>query len=616
MLTRLSAGLVCAVLFVNAQPPIVISTPMAPPEWALLERQLLRSNSEACNRFAARYLDARGYLLHTPRWGTLDGPDDAIETFWNWTLLHALGGSNSLLDHYRRAQEGHWRQYNELRTKLTKLAENGAYHQEFITQSDWFHTGEGMRAYFFLGLSSPDDPLYQTRMRRFAGLYMNEDPSAPNYDPDKKIIRSIWNGSKGPMLSRATVYDWVGDPVPGRFHLLHNAAGRAQMLDLEKWYPRMLAHCAEYLDSAGDNFLNLASTNLALNAFLLTGDAKYKAWLLDYVDAWKRRTAECGGNIPSNIGLDGTPGGEHKGQWWKGTYGWNFTIFDGELEKTVHRNYLTAGSWPGFANALLVSGDQGYVDVLRRQMDNIFAQKKVVNGRTLIPRMYGDPRGYRFDGPPQWYQFEENMHGPRLTELYLWSMNRKDLERVEKEPWIDYLEGRDPSYPVKALRKDLDTVRRKMELIRTDPTTPDTRLADYLLDLNPAATDALLNLTLGGYFGGRIWTLHSRFRYFDPVQRRAGLPPDVAALVEKLDAASATLTLINTSPIEARDVVVQSGGYAEHSILSVSAGAAATPVNSSQLRLRLEPGCGARLTLQMKRYANTPTLRFPWDRTN
>ena len=43
---------------------------------------------------------------------------------------------------------------------------------------------------------------------------MNEDPEAPNYDAEKKIIRSIWNGSKGPMLEKATVYDWVGDPVP------------------------------------------------------------------------------------------------------------------------------------------------------------------------------------------------------------------------------------------------------------------------------------------------------------------------------------------------------------------------------------------------------------------
>ena len=65
-------------------------------------------------------------------------------------------------------------------------------------------------------------------MKRFAGMYMNEDPEAPNYDPVNKVIRSIWNGSKGPMLRKATVYDWVGDPVPGSFHLLHNPASAAR----------------------------------------------------------------------------------------------------------------------------------------------------------------------------------------------------------------------------------------------------------------------------------------------------------------------------------------------------------------------------------------------------
>jgi hypothetical protein len=64
--------------------------------------------------------------LHTPRWGTLDGPDDAIETFHNWTLLYTLGGSQSVLDTYRKALEGHLQQYKELRTVKTKLAEDGA----------------------------------------------------------------------------------------------------------------------------------------------------------------------------------------------------------------------------------------------------------------------------------------------------------------------------------------------------------------------------------------------------------------------------------------------------------------------------------------------------------
>ena len=329
----------------------------------------------------------------------------------------------------------------------TELAKNGAYFNEFITMSDWFHTGEGLRGFFLQGLSDPYDDKLIVRMKRFAGLYMNEDPEAPNYDPEHKIIKSIWNGSKGPMLRQATVYDWVGDPAPGRFHLLHNPAHANEMLDLMKWYPRMLAHCEDYLDSAGDNWLNLAATLLHTNAYMLTGDEKYKDWVTEYVGAWKDRTRDNGGMVPSNIGLDGTLGGEHDGQWWKGTYGWNFTIFDGELQQTAHRNYWSAGTWPGFANALLLTGDQSFVDVLRKQMDNFYGHKKVENGKVLLPQMYGDPQGYKHNGEPEWYHYTGDLHTDRLTEIYLWSMDRKDLERVPVEDWIGFLEGQNQDYP-------------------------------------------------------------------------------------------------------------------------------------------------------------------------
>ena len=39
------------------------------------------------------------------------------------------------------------------------------------------------------------------------------------------------------MLHKATEYDWVGDPVPGSFHLLHNRAGRDKLLDLNDVLP-------------------------------------------------------------------------------------------------------------------------------------------------------------------------------------------------------------------------------------------------------------------------------------------------------------------------------------------------------------------------------------------
>lgn len=619
----------------QAQVTVRVSQPMAPPQWALLERELLKHNSTAVEHFAQRYMDERGYLAHTPRWGTLDGPDDALETYWNWTILHALGGSDKVLQLYKLGYEGHLRQYNEIRTKLTDIASNGSYLKEFITQSDWFHTAEGMRAVLLQGLNEPNSDIYRARMTRFAAMYTGEDPEAPNYDPVNKVIKSIWTGSKGPMLRKATTYDWVGDPVPGTFHLLHNPAGRGKMLDLNANYKKMLAHCDEYLDSVGDNSLNLASTILGLNAFALTGNEKYRQWVLDYMGAWKERTAQTGGNIPSNVGLNGKIGGEYNGQWWKGTYGWNFTIFDGELEQIAHRNYFTDGSWPGFSNALLLSGDQSFVQVLRRQLENIQAQKKVENGQTLYPQMYGDPKGYKYNGAPSWYHYTPNARTDRWAEIYFWTMDRSVLPNIPlateyrgrsgqrdgySEPdradtFIGYLEGKLPSFPERVLADDILRVRRKMEMMKADTTTADSRLADYLLDFNPATTNALVNLTMGGYFSrGRIWVLHSRFRYFDPVKRRAGLPEDVGALVEKLGASSASLQLVNVNPLEAREVVVQAGGYGEHRFDAVTVDGKTTRVDGPVLTVRLEPASGARLEFQMTRYANKPTFAFPWDR--
>jgi hypothetical protein len=152
--------------------------------------------------------------------------------------------------------------------------------------------------------------------------------------------------------------------------------------------------------------------------------------------------------------------------------------------------------------------------------------------------------------------------------------------------------------------------------IDADTTTADTRLADYLLEYNPAQTDALTNLTMGAYFPrGRIWTLHARFRYFDPEKRRAGLPEDVGALVEKLEADAATLVLVNTNPVQSRAVVVQAGAYGEHEFTTVTPEGKTEVKNGSPLlTVLLEPGAGARLRFGMRRYVNAPTFAFPWDR--
>ncbi len=616
-------GLACRILIgflislnpsLAAADTLLVDTPMAPPTWALLERELLRSSSEACKLLADWALDERGYLLHRPRWGVIDGPDDAIETFDNWPLLHALGGADSVLEDYNRAQEGHWLQYSELRTVKTDLAREGAYFQEFITMSDWAHTLEGMQSFLSLGLSTPEDQNFRKRMKRFAGLYMNEDPAAPNYDPVHKVIRSVWTGSRGPMMRKPTVYDWVGDPLSGRFHFLHSASSTGQMLDFAAHYPKMLAHCENYTDSAGDSHLNLYATNLALNAYALTGERKYRDWLLEYMGAWQQRIESNGGNIPTKVGLDGKPGGA-SGQWWKGLYGWNFSNFDAEVGYVKHRGNFYLGPWDGFGNAFLVTGDPAYIAVLRRQLDNLYEHKKIVDGKTQIPWNYGDPRGYKYSERAEWYNWTDKLPHNLLTEIYMWSMDRRDLERIPRQSWIGFLEGTDPEYPEKILRLDLESVRKTARKIDEDPTTPDTRLADWFMSFNPARTESLNNLMLGGYYStGVVRTLHSRLRYFDPAKRRSGPPEDVAALVDKLTAEVVSVTLVNLNPVHPRELIVQAGAYAEHQFTAVKRAGQEQQIDGSSIAIRLEPGSGDRLTFQMDRYANQPTLLPPWSR--
>ncbi len=97
---------------------------MPAPEWALLQRELLRAHTEAYEIFHAKYFDARNHLLCFPRWGTNDGPDDAIEHVNDWPLVHALGGSDRILELYRAVYEGHLEQYGALRTKSISSVSN------------------------------------------------------------------------------------------------------------------------------------------------------------------------------------------------------------------------------------------------------------------------------------------------------------------------------------------------------------------------------------------------------------------------------------------------------------------------------------------------------------
>src|SRR5688572_6711334 len=434
---KLAAALIAllAVIAARAAEPrvIAVTSAMPAPEWAKLERELLAAQGPACREFFEKYFDAKGYLQCFVRWGANDGPDDAFENFNGWPELHALGAADEIRQLYLRGHEGLLRQYTEARTTETPIARQGMYYKEFIVQSDWMHHGEGLQLFNRMGLSlGAEDPLYGARARRFAGFYMGEDPEAANYDPKLKLIRSMQNGSRGPMLRNATALDWVGDSFDvGQFVAVHG----------ESTFAQFLAHYEEYTDVAGDHFLNLVATTLPLNAYLVANEPKYKTWIVDYMDGWLERMKRNGGVIPSYVDYrDGKIGGPEN-KWWGNAYGWGFSPVNPVNGRRENRNRIPRAII-GFSNAVLVTGNQKYADSWRTMINAVNSNARTVDGQKQYPTMHG---------AQGWYGWQSQPWNVGALELWYLSTRADDARRVGNNDWLNYLQGRDASYPETAL---------------------------------------------------------------------------------------------------------------------------------------------------------------------
>jgi hypothetical protein len=94
----------------------------------------------------------------------------------------------------------------------------------------------------------------------------------------------------------------------------------------------------------------------------------------------------------------------------------------------------------------------------------------------------------------------------------------------------------------------------------------------------------------------------------------------VAALVTRIERERTVLQLVNLSPFESREVIVQAGTFGEHNFTTVKYQRReknrplerTVEVNGKFFQVTLEPGCGITLDLGVKRYANQPSYAFPW----
>ncbi len=337
------------------------------------------------------------------------------------------------------------------------------------------------------------------------------------------------NGSRGPMLRQATALDWVGDPFDTTgFVALHG----------ESTYAQFLEHYREYTDVAGDHFLNLVATTLPTNAFLVTGDAKYRRWIVEYMDAWLARMNRTPASSPASS-TSMARSGDRDTKWWGNAYGWGFSPINPVTGRRENRNRIPR-ALVGFSNALLVTGDQKYVDAWRAMIAAVNSHARVVDGRT---RVSDDVRR-------RWLVrlAARTVERRRARGVVLVDALRPIALAWAQTPGSTFSREKIPAIPRPPSSARSRASRAKLATIRADRTPPDKRLADNMLDSNPAATDALVRLMWGALVPGREGgLLNARLRYFDPARRRAGVPEDVAALVSELDDRRTVVTLVNLS---------------------------------------------------------------------
>ena len=404
---------------------------------------------------------------------------------------------------------------------------------------------------------------------------MGEDPQAPNYDPQHRIIRSFFNGTRGPLLRQATALDWAGDPieVEGRFRPGHG----------EQTYEEMLEHFRDYTDVVGDHPMNLGATTLAFTAYALTGEAKYRDWVLEYVDAWVERTdARTTACSPPASGRTARS----------------------EPVRLVRRRLRL-----GLQRAARSPGTGASRTAMRLRPRRLRLRQRPAAHRRAALR-----RPLAADARPGQRQPQETRTAGRCTRTCTvastaWSGCSRAAPSTtcrRKGRRGGTSTGRSRSPPGRPscttgrstarcstscrrrrpgcatwtartvvprsapCRRTSKPCRRKVARMRADARAPDTTLSDDPNPVNPATTDALVRLMLGGLPVGRNgYPLHCRLRYFDPARRRAGLPEQVGALVERMTEDEVTVQLVNLDPLSERTVIVQGGAYAEHQLTTV-----------------------------------------------
>lgn len=157
----------------------------------------------------------------------------------------------------------------------------------------------------------------------------------------------------------------------------------------------------------GDAVVNLLATTLGANAYLLTADAKYRNWVVEYTEGWMGRADANGGIVPDNVGLSGVMGEHINGKWYGSSYGWAWP-----------HGWHSVGQAVGVAaqNCALLTRRLAYMDFPRSQIDVLIARGIERDDQLYVPHKYDDPGRVSYQpGEWMWYPVR-NKDGTALQE--------------------------------------------------------------------------------------------------------------------------------------------------------------------------------------------------------
>ena len=177
---------------------VVAAQVAPPPGWALLERRLMALMEDAAAPMVDKYAEKGGAFYFA------DDVDDLYERVYNWGLFYAMGADRKVLDLALQQWNATTRFFaddivSRVHPRFCPQIHNEYYNQGSPGANEWHHQGEGNMAFYHFGLADPTISENVRRARRFAAMFINEDPEAPNYNPRHKVFRSPIQTSVGPM---------------------------------------------------------------------------------------------------------------------------------------------------------------------------------------------------------------------------------------------------------------------------------------------------------------------------------------------------------------------------------------------------------------------------------